>query len=268
MSAPPILVTGSHRCGSTWVGKTLCQAPGLAYIDEPFHMNHRPGPCRARWTQWYHYITEENASDFEAALADTLGFRYSYRAELAALRSPRDAGRMLRDAGRAAKRRAGGLRPLMKDPIAFFSAPWLARRFGMQVVVLIRHPAAFASSLKRLDWRFDVRNWLDQPLLLRDWLGPWEKQLRAMASSGADVIDEAALCWNVIYEAAERMRKLHPDWIFMTHEELSENPLPAFGQLFERLDVPFLDEIQAWLRSTTGSDNLSLIHISEPTRPY
>lgn len=255
MTAPPILVTGSHRCGSTWVGKTLCRAPGLAYLDEPFHMNHRPGPCRASWDHWYAYLTEENAGPFDAALADTLAHRYSYGAEWKSLRSPRDVGRMLRDAGRAAGRRRRAERPLMKDPIAFFSAPWLARRFGMQVVVLVRHPAAFASSLKRLDWRFDFRNWLDQDLLMRDWLGPWRDQLEAAASSGGDVIEEAALCWNVIYEVAERMRQAHPDWLFLTHEELSMEPLTKFGELFEHLGVPFDPSIQEWLRSTTGADN-------------
>ena len=51
------------------------------------------------------------------------------------------------------------------------------------------------------------------------------------------------------------MRSEHPDWIFMTHEELSRDPIDAFGQLFRHLDVEFSDEIQAWLRSTTGAEN-------------
>lgn len=255
MALAPILVTGSHRCGSTWVGKTLCRAPGMAYLDEPFHMKHRPGPCRAKWESWYAYLTAENAAPYEEALADTLGHRYSYGAELLSLRSPRDVGRMLRDAGRCAGRRRRGDRALMKDPIAFFSAPWLAERFAMQVVVLVRHPAAFASSLKRLDWRFDFHNWLDQPLLMRDWLGPWEQQLRAAAETPLDVIEEAALCWNVIYEVAARMRAQHSDWIFLTHEELSIDPVGKFRTLFEQLAVPFDDELRDWLQATTGANN-------------
>ena len=34
-NASPILVTGSHRSGSTWVGKMLSVAPHVAYIHEP-----------------------------------------------------------------------------------------------------------------------------------------------------------------------------------------------------------------------------------------
>ena len=46
-------------------------------------------------------------------------------------------------------RRYGGesARPLLKDPIAVFSAEWLGDTFGMDVVVLIRHPAAFVNSI-------------------------------------------------------------------------------------------------------------------------
>lgn len=33
----PILVTGSHRSGATFVGKMLALSPRIGYIDEPFH---------------------------------------------------------------------------------------------------------------------------------------------------------------------------------------------------------------------------------------
>ncbi len=31
----PILVTGTHRSGTTWVGKMLAAGPSTAYISEP-----------------------------------------------------------------------------------------------------------------------------------------------------------------------------------------------------------------------------------------
>lgn len=252
----PILVTGSHRCGSTWAGQTLARAPGIGYIDEPYDPNHRPGICRARWNQWYAYVSKENAHLHERAIADTLAFRYSPAAELGALRSLHDAGRMARDAGLWLGRRLRGVRPLMKDPIAFFSAPWLADRFGMKVLVLVRHPAAFASSLKRLDWRFRFSNWLDQPLLLRDWLGPWEERIRAaVADPNRDVIDEAALCWSVIYDVAARFRERYPDWLFARHEDLSMDPVGEFARLYERLDLTMTPEVRSWLERTTGAGN-------------
>ena len=43
----PVLVTGSPRSGSTWVGNVLALAPGAGYIHEPFNRRHPPGLCRA-----------------------------------------------------------------------------------------------------------------------------------------------------------------------------------------------------------------------------
>ena len=40
-----------------------------------------------------------------------------------------------------------GYNPLIKDPIAIFSADWLADKYDMNVVVLSRHPLGFISSL-------------------------------------------------------------------------------------------------------------------------
>jgi Sulfotransferase family len=259
---PPLLVTGSHRSGSTWVGRTLARAPGVVYVEEPFHPGHRPGICRARPSRWYHYVCRENEDQggWRRALERTLGLRYDLAAELPALgglrdTGPRDIGRLARDWGRFTLGRWRGGRALMKDPIAFFSTPWIAERFGAQVVVLTRHPAAFASSLKRLDWTFDFGNWLDQPLLVRDQLGPWRAELEAFRAAPGDVIDQAALCWKVIAGVTRRWEEEHPNWHFRTHEQLSREPVNEYRGLFEALGLPFSEAIAQALEVSTRADN-------------
>ena len=39
----PILVTGAHRSGTTWVGKMLAADADTGYISEPLNVLHRPG---------------------------------------------------------------------------------------------------------------------------------------------------------------------------------------------------------------------------------
>ena len=39
---------------------------------------------------------------------------------------------------------------LLKDPIACMSSEYLHREFEMDVVIIIRHPAAFVSSLQKM----------------------------------------------------------------------------------------------------------------------
>jgi LPS sulfotransferase NodH len=49
----PILVTGSHRSGSTWVGTMLATSPSVGYVQEPFSLNHRPGIFSAKFDYWF-----------------------------------------------------------------------------------------------------------------------------------------------------------------------------------------------------------------------
>src|SRR5699024_11082686 len=59
---------------------------------------------------------------------------------------------------------------LIKDPIACMSSEWLHNRFDMEVVIVIRHPAAFVASLKRLNWDFDLNELICQEELMQDHL--------------------------------------------------------------------------------------------------
>jgi len=235
----------------------LARSPSIAYVEEPFHPNHRPGVCPASPEHWYQYVTEENQAQtgYDAALQRTTTWRYSWGAELRALRSPRDVGRMLRDWSRFRAARGRGARALLKDPIAFFSAPWIARRFGSQVVVLTRHPAAFASSLKRLAWHFDVENWLAQPLLMEEVLAPWEDDLRRAKQDPGDVLDQAALVWRILALVTKDYQEAHPDWLFLRHEDLSLEPLEEYRRLFQNLGIPFDAAVEQALRETTSGDN-------------
>ena len=61
----PILVTGAHRSGTTWVGKILAADPRQAgYISEPLNVLHRPGVMRTPVHRWYTSLTEDVASQF------------------------------------------------------------------------------------------------------------------------------------------------------------------------------------------------------------
>jgi sulfotransferase family protein len=251
----PILVTGINRSGTTWVGETLARAPGLALVYEPFSPNHRRGIFRHATPEWFTYVRGDPSGMLAADLRRTLAFRYSYAAELPRIRSPRDAGRMARDAARFARWRRAGRRPLVKDPIAVLAAPWLARELDMQVVVTIRHPAAYASSMRRLGWTHDFSGFLRQPGLVDDLVPTLRADIEAMARSPGDILDQAALLWNVIHTAVDAYRRDHPGWAFVRHEDLSAAPAAGFRELFGRVDAEFTDDVERHVAETTGPGN-------------
>ncbi|MGH2766895.1 MAG: hypothetical protein ACRDKA_13450, partial [Actinomycetota bacterium] len=192
---------------------------------------------RRRVPHWYQYVCGENEAEYVRLVEDVVAFRYPPET-LLRVRHPRQAFQVAEEAPWALWHRLRGSRPLIKDPIALMSAGWLAERFGMEVVVMIRHPAAFAGSLVRLDWpRFDFRNWADQPLFLRDLAGPYREAIRSFDPERQDLIDESVLLWNVIHHVIGGYRDRHPEWAFVRHEDLAEEPVKGFRGLFERLDL-------------------------------
>ena len=254
-SGNPILVTGAHRTGTTWVGKMLAANPKTGYVSEPLNVWHRPGVMRAPVANWYTYIQNANESEYLAALRATLDFRYGLWRELQALGKFKDVLRMGRDLSVFLQGHLLGKRPLLKDPFAVFSSAWFAQRLNCDIVILIRHPAGFASSLKRLDWAFDFHDLLDQPLLMRDWLEDDRADMEAMQAD--DVIGQGALLWRIIYRVVNRIQKSHPEFIVVRHEDLSIDPVNGFHKLYDALGLEFTAKVAQVIRNSSGAENPS-----------
>jgi hypothetical protein len=253
----PILVTGAHRSGTTWVGRVLAasESPPLGYLWEPFNPRHRPGTFPVRFPRYFEYLCSENGAPYVEPLRAALAFRYRPGAELRSLHGPKDAARMARDWVRFARDRRRCAAALVKDPIALFSSEWLAATFGMRVVVMIRHPAAFAVSIRRRNWRHRFADFLDQPLLMRDFLAPHEPQLRAAAERRPAILDEAILLWNVLYSTVATFQERHPDWIYLRHEDVSVSPLERYRDLYRSLGLAWTPPVERLVRETSSASN-------------
>jgi hypothetical protein len=256
-SRRPVLVTGAHRSGTTWVGRMIDLSPDVGYINEPFNPHHQPGICSCRFPLWFQYVNRHNEHRFRPQLSATLAFRYRPVAQLARTRRPADAERLLRDGLEFTRARLRRARPVMKDPIAAFSSSWLASTFDMATIVLVRHPAGFASSLKRLRWSHPFGDFLAQPALMEERLGGFEDEIRRMAKVEHDIVDQASLLWRMIYSVLLEYRRVHPDWIVVRQEDLALDPVGGFAHLFERLGLRYPDSIQQRVRwYSSGSSQL------------
>ncbi len=249
----PILVTGTHRSGTSWVGKMLAADALTAYISEPLNILHRPGVFHAKVNHWYQYICEDNEHEFLPAFEELLEFDYHIWDEIRSLRSHRDVLRMARDFYIFYNGLMRGQRILLKDPFAVFSTPWFAKRLNSRVVIAVRHPAAFASSLKRLHWPFNFQDLLDQPLLMRDHLEPYREEMQSMRAD--DVIGQAALLWKMIYRSVHTTREQHPDFILVRHEDLSLDPISGYRVLYTSLGLEFAPRVEKIILNSSSSEN-------------
>jgi hypothetical protein len=252
---PPILVTGTHRSSTTWVGKMLTANREYTYVSEPLNVLHRPGVMRQPIVNWYTYICEENEHNYLSPLYETMRLQYHAFQELRSLRSPRDVGRMLRDISMFSHGRLAGKQVLLKDPFAVFSAKWFADRLGCEVVIAVRHPAAFVSSLKRLNWPFEFEDLLAQPLLMRDWLEPFREDIQAAMGRSDDLIYQGSVLWRMIYSVVWEYRQRFPKFQIVRHEDLSLDPLHQFKALYDALGVPFTKRAVKTILKSTNPGN-------------
>lgn len=251
--AHPILVTGTHRSGTTWVGRMLAADSSVSYISEPLNVLHRPGVFRPKVKHWYQYVCEENQDDYLQGFKELLEFDYHLMDEIRSIKSRRDFLRMGRDFAIFYNGLMRGQRILLKDPFAVFSTEWFAKCLNCRIVIAVRHPAAFVSSLKRLNWPFDFQDLLDQPLLMRDFLEPYRGQMEAAKSD--DIIGQASLLWSLIYRAVHTSLGRNPDFIAVRHEDLSLDPVSEYRKLYDSLGLDFTKRVEKTILTSSSSEN-------------
>jgi LPS sulfotransferase NodH len=256
----PILLTGIPRSGTTWVARILTASGEVGHINEPFNLAVSPGTLRVPADHWYAYVTAETEDRYLPALTSVLEFEYPLVRELRRCRSRTDVLHTLkwwRDF-----MRSRGLRPLVKEPHAVFSAGWFAERLGSDVVVMVREPLAVVSSWKRLEWSFDFTNLLEQPALMRDWLGPYEAEMTAALSPARDLVDRVALLWRVIYSVVADER--FPAVQLVRHEDLSRDPVHGYARLYEALGLTFRDTVATAVEASSSSENPAETSVERP----
>ena len=249
----PILITGSHRSGTTWVGKILSANSDTQYIFEPFNIENIE-PCHSYplkyWQTYIEGLDNTSKHHFLEALAEC--FSYRYQPALSNDYAWHYAARLkLKWTWDNLQKRRQKLRPLSKDPIALLSAPILAKVFGMQVVCMIRHPLAFVSSIKKWQWTYPFSHFLEQPKLITDLFPEERLRITQFAETEHNYVEQATLLWILFHKVIKQYQQNHPQWIFKRHEDLVLNPLTEYKQLYSDLNLPYTDQVIATITSFT-----------------
>ena len=277
----PILITGSHRSGTTWVGNIIQNLPRIYYLHEPLTPN---SITRGLFNTdiWYkYYDPKKEYENIETILNELFSGSYPFKAMFhfknslphTDYRNPNginDGKIDLKyfkwrinayiDSKRLNKKE---IIPLIKDPIALTAAEWIYHKWNSKNIILIRHPAAFVSSLIRLNWRFNFENFTKQPDLIDRFLGPYRSQIN---NPPKDFISEASLIWTCITKIIIEYQKLYPNWLYIRHEDLSYDPINEFELLFKRLELSFSNKVKRFIQSTSSHSNPS--EVSKKTKVH
>ncbi len=234
----PILVTGSHRSGTTWLATMLALADDTLLVHEPFNIEawaYSLGGLAKRWFAYAPGLPQEaTLKAFDAVLERRTRQAFLTREPQYWL-PPLRRGRLV-----------------IKDPIAALSSEWLAQNYDLEVVVLARHPVAFAASLKRLGWSYPFDHFLEQEALMHDHLEPYREEI---ATKPRDVVEQAAVLWKCLYGVLSTYLGRNPGWHLRTHEALASNPVDGMMGLYETLGLEWTTRVQDGVVEHTRSGN-------------
>lgn len=252
----PILVTGMHRSGTTFVGRVLSLPRNIVYIQEPLNKSEgcQGVPC------WYPYpdsacgykVKElipkidlncsykvkhyKNDSIFKRFIKTYLSSRAGLYMKYAKLRSLLPGFR--------------NFRTLIKDPLALLMSEWMANEFNMQVVVIVRHPAAIYYSLKRLGWRFDFKNLLEQKEFMEKY---GSDLLNKLSATNLSLIKEVGYLWVLLHRAIQDFKRRNSGWYLVRHEDICERSLEVFKGMYDYLGIPYKDGIKNKINNLTSA---------------
>lgn len=265
----PILITGSHRSGTTWVGQMLSANRETSYIFEPFNIENIE-PCHKYplkyWQTYLDGLDDSSQHQLLDALAEC--FSFHYQPNLTQDYAWHYALRLkIKRAWHNFQKRRLKLRPLSKDPIALLSAPALAEAFGMQVVCMIRHPLAFVSSIKKWQWTYPFQYFLEQPHLIEDLFPEERSRIEQFAAKEHSYVEQATLLWILFHKVIKQYQQQYPDWLFKRHEDLVLDPLTEYEKLYHDLDLPYTNQAIAAITNFTDQSKSPVAKQEDTSSP-
>lgn len=209
--SPLIFITGLPRSGTTWAGHVITAALESALVEEPFNWEFHPQ--RAHFHMRYLPKGQE-----DTAYVDTL------RRTIFSWKKPRRTLRVL------LRRRL-----VVRDVLTCFAVETLWNQWQPKTLIMIRHPAAMASSWARVNFKVQYRidNLLKQPRLVADHLAPFQEHLHL----SNDYYFQIGAYWGACYYVLRRMAADRPEWQWVRHETLCTELEEGFVQILDQFDL-------------------------------
>lgn len=242
-----ILVTGAHRSGSTWIGQILSSAPGVKYIHEPFNIKIERDNSPLKY--WFEYLGPNTSKSHQELVIQYMNSFYKTELD-ATLKKWKLPEKLINFFTSPYKDRI-----LFKDPIAILSSEWLYENLECDVLISIRHPAAFVASIKAKDWHYDFVHFLHQKELINTYFKNDIEIITEYTNNKKTIVEQAILLWNLIYSTVHLFREKHQNqWQFVRHEDISHNPTEEFKKIFKKLGLRYNKRVENEILSSTNPD--------------
>lgn len=207
-----IILAGSGRSGTTWLGNIIAANPNVRIIFEPFdyrrvpdaaHLPLRPyARPQAEYPDWSAFVHRVLCGQVQNEWINRQG-NYWWTS-----------------------------RRLIKAIRANLMLAWMDHMFQPQIVFMTRHPCAVVLSRLKLKWQTHLDVFLQQPQLMADYLDPYVDLIRGAQTP----IQKHAVMWAVENLIPLKQLPAH-NWVFCTYEELVHNPDAQAERVLDALGI-------------------------------
>lgn len=233
----PVVVTGAHRSGTTLLGDILGNAENTWNVWEPFNRHWGLAPVSIA----YPYLTAADTED--ARLLALKSYLTSGRGRWSVKEGPAGPSRPRAHAAiKTLKRRSLWLRnrsavPVVKDPFVLLSLnalqPGLTSR---TVVVSVRHPCSWISSLRRMSWPAgpELNDLISQRALYEEHLAD---RLPARDWRTADDLTAGAVAWTCLYGMVLEQVRMGAKILMVPLEGFAQDPVSVMRVMFDSVGL-------------------------------
>lgn len=237
----PIFVTGNGRSGTSWIGEMLGFAPNVLYYREPCHPR-RNGMDPASSEQIWSKIVPEDGQDifFERTLSRAFQGHFW-----------RGCGFSLTD---YSNRAVISPRVIVKEVASFASTEWVYKTWFPEVLVIMRHPGAYAESVRKLHQGPSELTRLEllttNPILM----GKYKDMISAALSHVNSGVDASIVAWAIRTRVYLDAKAHHQDWRLVHYENIARAPVEEMKKIYCALSLSWNEDVKTRILATTTKD--------------
>ena len=220
MKKKNILVTGSHRSGSTWLGKVITSSSDYVYVDEPFNIgkNHKCSPFK---------------NQFEYLPGKPMAFQNKAKKYLNSFNSL--------------------FAKSTFDKLIYIKSRKDIRKFLSEVKSRITRGYVYKD-------QFYFKYFNEQEELINTHLWAYSETIEEYTNNRPDIVKQGVLLWNILYSMVHYYQEKYKDeWYFIKHEDLSLQPTEEFEKLYNFLKIEMDNLVKDYILETTSSNEETLL---------
>ncbi len=258
-----IIVSGIHRSGTSWIGKTLSSSKYNSYINEPFNPSNYIN--NSGTVQKFYWPLVDEQKNILKSINNIIDGKYPLKKNIIRSSSFKD---YLKSIYFFLNQKKNNIllnkeNYIIKDPFLLFLIGDIIRFFQdtheVHINLTFRDPESFVASCKKKSWDFNFDNFLLQDSVFKKFEKKTTNKMIELNSNQYSLIDRLTFLWGIINDEIYKI-STYKNVHICNHSEFSFKPHKKFEKLFNKNNLVFGKEVLKFIDNTTQKKKENITH--------